>query len=451
MVKKIYIGLFFWLLSLSLTSQNLISYITVNSDKAYIGQPIQLKVSVYTTTWFTKGVDVGNIQVDGALTVYFRSVSNTKIFGKTKYAGVDFFYNLFPTKEGTIIIPELEIQLVSPKEGDYKGIKHTVRTKIKRITVKGIPLGYDPNEWLVASSLNITEKWAQNLKDVKVGDVVQRTIIRSAGGTLSEFIPASQWDSVKGLSIYPKRAKLQTNKSKTGVSSQRAETVNYLFEKEGEITLPTIKYLYWNLINKKFYIKQIDSITIKVMPNADLAMLASLKKSLQKEIKADVKEENKKFLIFGMSPLDFIKYIIFALIALLIIFQLSKVLFNLYKKILSKYLISEVFIFKQVKKSILQKDFYAFIKTSKIWLRKLEILNSSMTLFIKVYGTKNLNKVYLELNEMYFKEDSKNKNYNFEHLLKELEDSRKNYLTQQKLKIRNSKKNKVWLNPTEND
>ena len=33
MVKKIYIGLFFWLLSLPLIGQNLISYITVNSDK----------------------------------------------------------------------------------------------------------------------------------------------------------------------------------------------------------------------------------------------------------------------------------------------------------------------------------------------------------------------------------------------------------------------------------
>ena len=115
--------LFFWLLSLQIYSQNLISYITVNTNEAYIGQPVQLKVSVFTTTWFTKGVDIGNIQVDGALTVYFRSLSNSRMINGKKYSGVDFYYNLFPTEEGTLQIPVLEIQIESPKVGDYNGNK----------------------------------------------------------------------------------------------------------------------------------------------------------------------------------------------------------------------------------------------------------------------------------------------------------------------------------------
>ncbi len=299
MVKRISILLFFWLLSLQVYSQNLISYITTNTNEAYIGQPVQLKVSVFTTTWFTKGVDIGNIQVDGALTVYFRSVSNSRVFSGKKYAGVDFYYNLFPTEEGILQIPVLEIQIESPKDGGYKGIKRTLKTKPKSIIVKSIPLGYDPNNWLVAYSLNITEKWSSTLGNVKVGDVIQRTISRFTGGTLSEFIPEIKYDSVYGLSIYPKRPQVKTNKSKTGVSSSRVETVNYLFEKEGTIAIPSIEYVYWNSGNKKFYKKQIAAKTIEVKPNADLAMLASIKKSLQKEKKDDVETEDKAFLILG--------------------------------------------------------------------------------------------------------------------------------------------------------
>ncbi len=215
MVKKLGILIFFWLMTIPLFSQNLISYVTLNTKEAYIGQPVKLTVSVYSSTWFTSGIDVGNIQIDGALTVFFRSVSNSRDFNGQRHAGVDFYYNVFPTQEGEITIPSLSISIQSPKPGDYKGRKRTLTTKPKMFTVKSIPYGYDPNNWLVATSLNVTEKWSATLSEIKVGDVVQRTIRRSAGGTLSEFVPATQWDSINGISIYPKRAQLNTNKSKT--------------------------------------------------------------------------------------------------------------------------------------------------------------------------------------------------------------------------------------------
>ena len=141
MVKQIYIVALFLLLSFSMLGQNLLSYVTVNNTSPYVGQPVQVKVNVYTTTWFTSGIDVGNIQVDKALTVYFRSVSSVKTINGKKYAGVEFYYNLFPTQEGNIVIPSLEIHVETPKEGDYKGIKRVLRTKSKSITVKPVPLG----------------------------------------------------------------------------------------------------------------------------------------------------------------------------------------------------------------------------------------------------------------------------------------------------------------------
>ena len=57
----------------------------------------------------------------------------------------------FPTQEGVLKIPVLEIHVESPKDGGYKGIKRTTKTKIKNLTVKNIPLGYDPQNWLVAT------------------------------------------------------------------------------------------------------------------------------------------------------------------------------------------------------------------------------------------------------------------------------------------------------------
>ena len=57
---------------------HLFSDVKLNQGSVYVGQPVKVTVLVYTSTWFTRGVDPGNIKVNGAFTVYFRSVSSSK-------------------------------------------------------------------------------------------------------------------------------------------------------------------------------------------------------------------------------------------------------------------------------------------------------------------------------------------------------------------------------------
>jgi hypothetical protein len=448
MVKKLKLTIAFLLLSLAGFSQNIISYVTVNTNDAYIGEPVQLIVSVYTSTWFTSGIDLGNIKVDGALTVFFRSVSNTKQFSGKNHAGVNFYYNVFPTDEGTITIPSLSINIESPKPGGYKGIKRTVKTKPKSFNVKAIPFGYDPNQWLVASSLNIREKWSVQLNDIKVGDVIQRTINRSAGGTLSEFIPATIWDSIPGVSLYPKRASVTTNKSKTGVSSTRTETVNYLFEKEGQVVIPSRDYVYWNSRTKKFYKKQLDSITIAVKPNADLQMLASIKKSLQQANTEELEVEEKPFLVFGMTPKEVLKYLIFSILGFYVLFRISKRTIKFYKKRHKAYLESEPYVFKKVKKAIENKDMILFSNACNSWLLKLGAKDMNLQKFIKTYGTKKLTIIIDQMNEATYKEHKTIDKMSFTLLLRELKKARKDFFKRQKQPDNSKQINRTWLNPT---
>lgn len=226
--------------------------------------------------------------------------------------------------------------------------------------------------------MNVQETWSAPLSDVKVGDLIQRTITRSAGGTLSEFIPETSWDSIAGVSTYPRRAKVKTNKTKTSVYSSRVETVNYLFEQDGEFTLPTIKYMYLNSLNNTFYEKQIDSIVISVKPNADLAMLASIKKSLQKEKNEEEVAEDKAFIIFCYTPLAFAKYVIIGLVVLFIFYHIFKRCITLVQSKHKAYLSSESYAFKKVKNAIKKQDYSSFITSSQSWLRYIDAENNSL-------------------------------------------------------------------------
>jgi hypothetical protein len=446
MVKKSIVILYFFFLTITSNSQNIISYISINKTDAYIGEPVQLTVSVYSSTWFTSGIDIGNIQIDNALTVYFRSVSNSREFSGKKYAGVNFYYNVFPTKEGKITIPSLSIDVESPKPGDYKGLKRTVKTKPKHFNVKGIPLGYYPNNWLVSNYLNVRETWSMPLNNIKVGDVVQRTINRSAGGTLSEFIPASIWDSISTVGIYPKRASVNTNKSKTAVSANRSETINYLFEKEGRVIIPSIKYVYWNPQTKNFYKKQTDSIVVNVKPNTDLEMLASIKKSLQKTVSEANISEEKPFLIFGLTPKRFIKYLIFTLLIGFILFRGIKTLIPILKRKLENYKKSEYYAFKQVKKTLKLKDYNAFLLAIHSWIKKLNPKLQSLH-DLPNNNEKALTDVLNSINDVAFKQELAISDILYTKLLNTLTESRKTYLKRYNTKRRTIYKSKKWLNP----
>ena len=56
----------------SIFAQHLTSSVSVNTSRVYVGEPVEVTVSVFTSTWFTAGVDIQNIKVNGAFTVPFR-------------------------------------------------------------------------------------------------------------------------------------------------------------------------------------------------------------------------------------------------------------------------------------------------------------------------------------------------------------------------------------------
>ncbi len=444
MVKRIYIVIAFILLSFGAMGQSLVSYVTVNNTNPYIGQPVQVKVHVFTTTWFTAGVDVGNIQADNALTVYFRSVSTSKTINGKRYSGVELYYNLFPTQEGEITIPSLEIHVESPAEGGYKGIKRTLKTKLKTLTAKGVPLGYDSQKWLVSSSMSVNQKWSMPLKNIKVGDVLERTINRYAGGTLSEFIPATVWDSIPGVSQYPGRPKVATNKTRTSISATRTETVSYLFEKEGEVVIPTLSYMYWNSGTKKFYAKQLDSVTITVQPNADLAMLASIKNSLQQKVE-EAAIEDTPFLILGLEPRIFIKYVIIGLVSLFLLGYFSIFAIRFLHKRRSSYLESEKNAFSQVLKAISKNNYGDYSTLSRRWLFKLESPYPTVGQLVNAYGEDWLIREFKDANEQLFKTQHKVADNKSTTIKKGLKQVRKKYLKAKKQKQTYTTQD--WLNP----
>ncbi len=383
------LGLIFALLmSVSAHAQKLWSEVLLSKTSVYVGEPVQVSVRVYTSTWFTEGVDPGNVKVNGAFTVYFRSVSISKIENGKTFPGVEMIFNVFPFDDENVTFPSLEIHVASPKDGDYKGVSHTIKSKARLIKVKPIPPGFDADQWLVTTNVAVKQSWKGNVKNVKVGDVLERSINRDAVNTVSELIPPTSWDSISGVSFYPARSEVQNHSSKTAISATRTETMRYLFEKEGEVTLPEMVFTWWNPLRQKIYKRTLPAVTIQVQPNPDLGMLASIKDSLAAQVAAIkvAEEPEPPFTIFGMSPKKFAAVIIaFALLCLALIFSLKWAV-NYRKNYLHKYRQSELFYWRKFIRAARNNDLHSTITALYLWIDQLNLPQPTALCFAEITG-----------------------------------------------------------------
>lgn len=426
--------------------RHLFSEVNINKSKVYVGEPVEISVGIYTSTWFTKGVNFGNIKVNGAFTVYFRSVSSNKQVNGKNYAGVVAIFNVFPYDNKDLIFPSLELTVETPNDGDSKGVKRVVKTKARNISVKAVPNNYNQEEWLVSTSVSVNESWQGDLNTVKVGNVIQRSIYRKAYGTVSELIPPIQWDSIEGVSLYPSRADINSEKSKTSISASRSEGVRYLFEKEGAVTIPEITVTWWNPRQNKLFKRTLKEKTINVLPNPDLGMLESVKDSLainNQEISEEtaVDEEIK---ILGLSLKKFLIYLAIMLLSVYLIYKflkwllITKGLLQKWKQKREAYLNSEKYYFKQFLKKAAKNDPNESLNALYNWIDRLDLEEPTLRHLALNYGSSDF---ISKLDRV--KRDSNLNTLDQMHFIKQ---ARKNYLKtldqEKKMEIQD------WINPS---
>ncbi|MGB0777594.1 MAG: hypothetical protein ACPGR7_06160 [Flavobacteriaceae bacterium] len=356
--------------SSTFAQQHFVSKVRVDKNAVFIGEPVEVSIYLYTSTWFTEGVDLGNLKIDGAYTVFFRSIANSENINGKSYAGVQLIYNVFPYEDESLVIPSLKVQVESPNEGDYKGVRGYITTPQKIVQVKSIPNGFSESEWLVADQVRVSDNWSGSIKDVKVGDVLERRIKKEVYGTLGEFILPTIFDSISSVSMYPMRSEEVNSKTKTAISATRTDGMRYLFEQAGEVIIPEQVITWWNPQRKQLYKRTLKSKKIQVQPNPDLAILPTIKSQLNAQQESEQLEEEKgfekfkiwayyfgAFLLLLFSGLELIKYI---------------------KRKRSAYLGTEAYYFSKIKKRSVKELYY--------WIDFVGIHPPTMNQFSKQFG-----------------------------------------------------------------
>lgn len=422
-----------------LQAQKLWSQVHLDRAATYVGQPVEVSITVYTSTWFTSGLDLGNIQIDGAYTVYFRPVSVSQYVDGVNYPGIQLIYHVFPYQEEDIVFPSLTLEVETPPDGDFRGVKHHLKTQEKTIKVRPAPPGFDKEDWLVATGMYVSDHWSGSLKQVKVGDVLERRVTRTVYGTVAELIPPVGWDSTASVSMYPDRSITHNNKGKTSISSSRTESMRYLFEKEGTVTVPEMVFTYFHPYRKKLYKRTLKEITVEVQPNPDLGVLKSVRDSLLVQQKQEVaaQEEDQPLLILGLTPEQLAVAVLLVGVFLYFLIRLTATFYRRLKARRQAYLASEAYYFHQFKKAIRSGDQSRVTQTLYRWLDELALPEPSARWFVQNFGDAAL----IALSSAQEGVDLVG-SQSFKHWAK----ARRAYLSQKEHPFLN--RNQSWINPS---
>ncbi|TRX72115.1 BatD family protein [Carboxylicivirga sp. M1479] len=356
-----------------------------NRQNVLVEQGLKVTVTVYTSTWFTQPLQIENLQMEGAFVQSFKqTLSSIRYVNNKKYASLEFYYIVFPYKDGEMEFPALNIITETPAEGDYKGQRVTLSTKPFKIKVKPIPKNTDTKQWLVAKNASIESRWNNKLDELKVGDVLQRTITTRAQGTLPSFIEEPQLGEVEFGNIYTSAPKYYDERNSKSVNGRRVDKYSYLLEQKGNFTIPEIELSWYNPYVGKFYKRSVPAVDISILPNPDMANLTSLRDSLNalnptlsEELSTATSEPNyKKWGLIGFASL-------LGLLALYILIKVIVRLVSSIKKRRMAYRHSEAYFFRQL---MHQKNETAVLTTIYRWLDNTAFIGTKT---LRAFAAKN--------------------------------------------------------------
>jgi hypothetical protein len=181
-------------------------------------------------------------------------------------------YAIFPQQPGDFTIPELVFSAVQPTTRrslfDFPGQGRGLRKMSKQLhaTVKPIPKTFSGAVWLPAKNLTLTE--SRNTDAASVGESITRNIAIRADGLLAAQLPALDAPQLDNAKVYNDQPTLDDQQDASGVHSKRIENMALIPSKAGNLQLPELRVVWWDVDSDSEKVATLPASTLRVAAGA---------------------------------------------------------------------------------------------------------------------------------------------------------------------------------------
>ncbi len=405
---KYYITVMYILCSNMLHAQlKCFAKVELDRNNVYIQQPFKVTCTVLTATWYTQPPEFDNIQIPGTFVVPFTHSQTGRFTDQgIEYSGIQFYYIVFPYKEGMFSVPSITITVATPLEAGAASSKVVLHTTPVSFVVKPVPESFPHNEeWLVAGDVKLADHWSKPLSTLKVGDVIERTVTTDASGTLPQFIPSLPTGKVSWAEVYPGKVTLKDTRDEYTANGERVQSSTWLLTKAGTFELPPEKVSWWNPYAARLYTRTLPAVKLQVADNPQLGMLTTLEDSLAKASTPLKPAKKGPRMIAGMIWYKACLYALAVLLLMWLLYRTGRYLTKKIKYLLQQYHQSESFWFRQFMKAPAMTSLYQWwdrwrkngespaVAATLLQQQETDTLKDLISYDMAVYGNKQENNV----------------------------------------------------------
>lgn len=215
------------------------------------GQRVILSIDVLAMDSWARIESFSDLEVPGAYVIQGArqgSRLQESIDGQS-YTGQRYEWSIYPQRPGPLEVPALSVQVVNKTFGANATESSVQRTSPAVSVSCKAPPGTEHLRGLISTThLSATQSWTPTPGDAhQVGDAIQRTIHLKATDMSGMAFTPMRHPPIEGVGLYPGEPTVQDTSNRGTITGSRTESVTYVFEQPGTITIPAVVLPWWNV------------------------------------------------------------------------------------------------------------------------------------------------------------------------------------------------------------
>ncbi|WP_417731064.1 hypothetical protein [Rosistilla oblonga] len=239
--------------------------IDVPDKEAWMGQRLPIFVQLRGNGPFVGAASFSIPEIPRALLVKVGSpVVSSEEKGDTSWFMQTHEFALFSQAAGKVTVPAFEVRFTHRDGFTGPNQAHVEQVPATDLQIKRPP-GLPESVFLVTTEkLEISETWTPEPGSAKQGDVFRRTIAQSAQQTSGMALAPPPNTAPEGISVYVGKPIVDDKTQRGEFSGTRSDTITYMLKGAGTLTIPGIKYIWWNPKSEEFGTKTLPAVTFEV-------------------------------------------------------------------------------------------------------------------------------------------------------------------------------------------
>jgi hypothetical protein len=237
-------------------------------DEAWVGQRVLVSIEVLGADGWAQIKDLGDIEIPGTYVMRTESqgVRLNETIGRTSYTGQRYQVSVYCQQPGHVEVPALPVTVTVKQWGFNAGeTPHEVTIPGVSFMCK-VPPGAEGIRGLISTTrLDADQAWSSKPDTVAPGDAITRSVTLRAEDVSGMAFPPMRHPEIEGVGVYPGQPSVADSTGRGSLRGERVETVTYVCETPGEVTLPGIVLPWWDIDDEELKRVELSGLTIDVV------------------------------------------------------------------------------------------------------------------------------------------------------------------------------------------